>query len=138
MKKSTVWILLTVTLVFVAFVGGIYVGRNFYYTDVLISGGIPSAPSASANPSSSATVSVPSGTSADVPTPTSSAPIFPLNINTATAEQLDLLPDIGPILAKRIVDYRQQFGPYTSVEDLLYVNGIGEKTLSKILQYITV
>jgi competence protein ComEA len=51
---------------------------------------------------------------------------------------LDLLPEIGPVLAQRIVAYRNAFGDFESIEDLLRVNGIGEKTLDKIRDYITV
>jgi competence protein ComEA len=137
MKKSTIWVLLTVTLVFVAFDGGMYAGRNFHHSDIQINGSA-STPSDSTAPTSDKNGSTAPDIAPDSPTTTVSTPVFPININTATAEQLDLLPDIGPVLAKRIVDYRQQFGLFTSVEDLLYINGIGEKTLAKILQYITV
>lgn len=148
MKKSAIWILLTVTLVFAAFVGGIYVGRSFHYTDIQINGGIQSTPTGSlspipSKPPQSGITPLPSDShsSPTIPAATTrsaSASIFPININTATAEEFDLLPDIGPVLAQRIVSYRREFGPFTCVEDLLYVNGIGEKTLAKIREYITV
>lgn len=148
MKKSAIWILLTVTLVFVAFIGGVYAGRNFHHTDIQISGGTTAATLGHSDPapshsSHSNTVTPPLDTKAstagtEVPTATSSVPVFPININTATAEELDMLPEIGPILAQRIVSYRREFGPFTCVEDLLNVNGIGEKTLAKIREYITV
>lgn len=140
MKKSAIWILLTVTLVFAAFVGGVYVGRNFHHTDIQISSGTTAA---SSDPSQSSTSTPPSGTQSSTtgtaaPPVSSSVPVFPININTATAEELDMLPEVGPILAQRIVSYRKEFGPFTCVEDLLNVNGIGEKTLAKIREYITV
>jgi competence protein ComEA len=53
-------------------------------------------------------------------------------------EELDMLPGIGPVLAQRILDYRAEIGGFLSVEELLEVKGIGEKTLDKILEYITV
>lgn len=49
----------------------------------------------------------------------------PININRATATELDALPGIGPVIAARIIDYRKKNGPYTSVDDLQKVSGIG-------------
>ncbi len=56
----------------------------------------------------------------------------PLDLNTATAEELDRLPGIGKVLAGRIVQYRTENGPFQSPEELLNVEGIGEKILSNI------
>jgi competence protein ComEA len=61
-----------------------------------------------------------------------------LELNSATAAQLDLLPGIGPTLAQRIVDYRQQNGPFKRVEDLLNVNGIGEHKLADLRELVYV
>lgn len=55
-----------------------------------------------------------------------------VNINTASQSQLESLPKIGPITAKRIIDYRGTFGPFKSLDDLSKVKGIGPKTLEKI------
>ncbi|MCB1298447.1 MAG: ComEA family DNA-binding protein [Microthrixaceae bacterium] len=55
-----------------------------------------------------------------------------LNLNTATLEQLDALPRIGPAMAQRIVQWREAHGRFTSVEDLLAVPGIGERTLENL------
>ena len=65
-------------------------------------------------------------------------PEGPLNINTATAEQLDELYGIGPVLAERILQYRRENGPFTSVEELLEVKGIGASVLEEIVDLITV
>ena len=59
-----------------------------------------------------------------------------LNINTATAEELSLLSGICDVLAQRIVQYRQNNGPYKAVEELLNVSGIGETKLANIINYI--
>ncbi|MCS6861831.1 MAG: ComEA family DNA-binding protein [Abditibacteriales bacterium] len=60
-----------------------------------------------------------------------------INLNTATVEQLQQLPHIGPVLAERIVLYRREHGRFTRLEDLLNVPGIGEKKLARIREYIT-
>ena len=65
-------------------------------------------------------------------------PAEKVNINAATADQLQALPGIGPSYAQRIVEYREKNGPFKKVEDLLNVTGIGEKTFEKIKDRITV
>ena len=55
-----------------------------------------------------------------------------LDINTATAEQLQQLPGIGEKIAERTVKYREENGPFSKAEDLLNVEGIGEKKMEKI------
>ncbi len=62
----------------------------------------------------------------------------PLNINTASAKDLQLLPGIGPKIAQRIVDYRAKNGPFSSVDDLKKVKGIGDKKLEKIRPFLKV
>lgn len=56
----------------------------------------------------------------------------PVNLNTAGPEELDTLPGIGPALAERIIQYREEHGPFTSVEQLDEVKGIGPSVLEKI------
>lgn len=60
-----------------------------------------------------------------------------ININTADAALLTMLPGIGEVTADRIIAHRTEYGPFQSCEELLNVSGIGEKTLSQILPYIT-
>ncbi len=62
----------------------------------------------------------------------------PVNINTATKEELETLDGIGPVLAERIVAYREEKGPFAAPEDLMQVKGIGEDTLRGLLVRITV
>lgn len=61
-----------------------------------------------------------------------------VNINTATAEELDELPGIGPVKAAAIVAWRDEHGAFRYPEELILVPGIGEKTLLKFLDQITV
>jgi competence ComEA-like helix-hairpin-helix protein len=61
-----------------------------------------------------------------------------LDINKATSAELEALPGIGPGLAARIVEQRRIAGGFRSVEDLLTVRGIGEKTLAKFRQWVYV
>jgi competence ComEA-like helix-hairpin-helix protein len=61
-----------------------------------------------------------------------------LDLNEADVRALQSLPGIGPSLADRIVEYRDQRGPFSSVEELLNVRGIGPKTLGKFTHLITV
>jgi comEA protein len=61
-----------------------------------------------------------------------------VNLNTATVEQLDALPGIGPAMAARIVEYRQKNGAFKKLEDLMNVRGIGEKNFLKLKPMISV
>jgi competence protein ComEA len=60
-----------------------------------------------------------------------------INLNTATAAELEKLPGIGQKVAARIVEYRQKNGPFKKVEELMNVQGIGEKNLAKIQAFLT-
>ncbi len=61
-----------------------------------------------------------------------------VDINLATLEQLDGLPEIGPITAQNIIDYRNTNGPFNRIEDILDVPGIGPKTFDQLKDLITV
>jgi competence protein ComEA len=60
-----------------------------------------------------------------------------ISLGTATLEQLDTLPGIGPVTAQAILDHRAEHGPFTSVDDLLDVRGIGEATLDDFRDQVT-
>lgn len=66
------------------------------------------------------------------------APAAPINLNTASAAELEALPAIGPVTAQAIVDYRTANGPFTSVDALDQVKGIGAATLDKLRDFVTV
>ncbi|MZD56869.1 ComEA family DNA-binding protein, partial [Streptomyces sp. SID5606] len=60
------------------------------------------------------------------------APGAPVSLNTATPDQLDTLPGVGPVLAQHIIDYRTQHGGFRSVDELREVNGIGERRFADL------
>jgi competence protein ComEA len=61
----------------------------------------------------------------------------PVDINTATVDQLDALPGVGPVLAQRIVDYREAHGGFRSVDDLQQVPGIGARKFADLKNLVT-
>jgi competence protein ComEA len=65
-------------------------------------------------------------------------PEHPVNLNTATVTELMQLPRVGPRTAQRIIDFRQEHGPFQRPEELMNVKGIGEKTFQKLRPFITV
>ncbi len=60
-----------------------------------------------------------------------------VNVNDASAEQLALLPRVGPAVAQRIIDFREENGDFKSAEDLMLVRGIGEKTFERLAPYVS-
>ncbi len=72
------------------------------------------------------------------PTGAAGGPAGLVNVNTATEAELETLPGIGPVLAAAIVRYRAEHGPFTSVEQLEEVSGIGPATLAEIRDLVTV
>ena len=89
---------------------------------VVVGGPAPSGAAAAASPPAGA----PGG------------PVTLVNLNTATESELDTLPEVGPVTAASILQWRDQHGGFTSVDELLEVDGIGEVTLGKLAPYVTV
>jgi competence protein ComEA len=61
-----------------------------------------------------------------------------VNINTADAQSLMLLPRVGPAIAERIIEFRENNGKFKSVEDLMLVRGVGEKTFELLEPYLAI
>ena len=93
-------------------------GRQILVPERLRAGGAPAAPTAGGG--------------------TPSAPVAPVNLNTATLEQLDTLPGVGPATAQKILDFRQERGGFGSVEELDQVPGIGETRLAALREKVRV
>ena len=74
----------------------------------------------------------------DATGPDAAAPAGPLNLNTATAAELEELPGIGPTLAAAIVREREKLGGFETVDDLKQVRGIGEGRFADIRELVTV
>ena len=65
------------------------------------------------------------------------APAAPIDLNTATAQQLQQLPGVGPAMANAIVQFRKKSGPFERLEDLLAIRGITSRKLARLRPYLT-
>ena len=154
MKNRQSYLLLSVTGLFLAFILGFLLGRTTQSSGVQIASLPESTPTetiqvsalrtSSAEAESTAAplpetgITEPAGETEGTVPSTSETSDGVVNINTATLEQLVSLPGIGQVLAQRILDYRQEHGPFTAVSQLTLVEGIGNKRLAAILDLITV
>jgi len=122
--RNLTWAAVTLTAVILALMAGWTLG-TFHSRQLLRQTAPANQPAYSQPPES-------------VPVTTEPAVEFPLNINTATAEQLIMLPGIGEVRAEAIVTWRERHGRFHTEAELLRVPGIGETTLEGLLDYITV
>ena len=138
-KAEGIAVLLTVLLLSLAL--GFYIGRDTAQGTVVIETAKPEAVSAldsivpaepQTNPQADS-VAEESAVPEELPEPE-----YPLDINTATVDDLDDLPKIGPVLAQRIVDYRTANGDFQFIEELMNVEGIGEVIFEKIKEFVEV
>lgn len=96
--------------------------------DVPYQNGVAEAPAATEAPASREIPGAATETNSDVEL---------VNINTASLDELDALPGIGPTTAQKIIDYRDENGPFSTIEDIMNVSGIGPATFEEIQTLIT-
>ena len=112
MKKAGMNLLLAVTAAMTIFLFGFLTGRNSNHYGITIS---------------------------DIPAQTiSESADTQMDINNASIYELDTLPGIGPVLAQRIIDYRENNGPFTELEQLINIKGISASRLEEIAPFLTV
>lgn len=122
--KIAALLVIAVFLVFVSFSAGRFFERKnqtagFYIaaSDTAVTGPLPESPS-------------------EMPEPSAQAAL--VNINTAGEEELSSLPGLGPVLAGRIIEYREENGFFSSISDIMDVSGIGEAKYLAIRELICV
>ncbi len=142
MKNKGIAALVLAAVAVFAFLLGTFYGRLAAPSPIQVSN-YPNLfsrdPTASTTPSNTEGAPEPTETAPTTKPPETEPPAPAIiNINTATAEELDTLPGIGPTLAERIIQYRTDNGPFATPEEICNVSGIGQKTLEEIYDRITV
>lgn len=120
MKIKERQLLIAAAAAFALFSGGFFLGRNLVHPAVVTAHHAPAPETMPPLPE------------------TTPEPAFPLDINAASAEELDYLPGIGSAVAQRIVQWREDNGPFQQLTDLMNVEGIGPSRLEEMLPYIII
>lgn len=124
MKNRRISLLLAVTALFAVFTIGFFLGRNQSRGGVQLS-----------IPDTMLTAPTAPEETREIP---DAVPAYPVNINTATLQEFMTLPDIGLVIAQRIIDYREAHGNFRAAEELMNVEGIGEKRMEQLLDLVTI
>ena len=125
--EKTQWILLALTALFVTFTLAFFIGRNSVNA-VITTQGVVEEEASQVNPSAPQQIE-----------PEQEAePRSLLNLNTATQLELEELPGVGPKLAERIIAWREENGPFVSVEQLMDVDGIAEGKFEDVKDLVCV
>ena len=132
MKKPGVFILLLFTGMLAAFTTGFYFGRNANNKEITVSFIEATY--------STETTEEPQNTTVEIETTVSPAltPDGKLDLNLASKEDLMTVPGIGDATATLILNYRESHGPFTSIEELTNISGIGEKKVEALSDFVTV
>lgn len=137
-EQFVTWVATGLTAVLVIFILGFSLGRAPTEDGMLL------VSSQSAMESSAIVNSEPESSAAEQPSSAlsessqSESAVFPVDLNTADEALLDSVPGIGEVIAGRIIEYRNSVGKFKTVDELLNIKGIGEKTLEEMRDYLTV
>ena len=122
MKKHIIPVLMAFLTIVVAFMSGLYLGRRMSGHAIQLTSGICDGPIEM--------TTLPKETEEDLQIS------FPIDINAASLQELMELPDIGEVLAQRIIEHREENGPFETTEGIMEVYGISEKRYEKIKDLI--
>ena len=120
-NKTPLFVLLTTAALFIGIIVGTFIGRATAPYGIIMHQPLPN------------TEPIPTHT-----LPYQTNQTGKINVNVATAEELDMLPGIGLETAKRIIEFRTKYGIFHSLDELTKVKGIGENTIEKLRPYATV